>query len=131
MKFVVLGATGGIGLEIVRQAIERGHSVTAFVPNPAAMNGFRDRIAILQGNLLNRADMEHAISSHDAILSGFGPRVPISKADKTLLRDFATTLTGAMGRTGVKLRSTSGGQLPLIVRRSSDAGRAASDRASA
>jgi len=28
MKLVVLGATGGIGLEIVRQAIEHEHSVS-------------------------------------------------------------------------------------------------------
>ncbi|MCU1299595.1 MAG: hypothetical protein JWO91_3873 [Acidobacteriaceae bacterium] len=34
MKLVVLGATGGTGLEIVRQAIERGHSVTAFARAP-------------------------------------------------------------------------------------------------
>jgi putative NADH-flavin reductase len=102
MKLVVLGATGGTGLEIVRQAIDRGHSVTAFVRNPAAMNGFRERIAIVQGNLLTSAEMDHAIAGHDAILSGFGPRVPVSKADKTLLRDFATTLTGAMRKTGVK-----------------------------
>ena len=34
MKLVVLGATGGTGLEIIRQAVERGHSVTAFVRSP-------------------------------------------------------------------------------------------------
>jgi uncharacterized protein YbjT (DUF2867 family) len=38
MKFVVLGATGGIGLEIVRQAIHHGHSVTAFVRPPNRSN---------------------------------------------------------------------------------------------
>jgi len=38
MKFVVLGATGGTGLEIVRQAIERGHSVTALVRSPGFDN---------------------------------------------------------------------------------------------
>src|SRR6266481_3177635 len=32
MKLIVLGATGGTGLEIVRLAIEHGHSVTAFGP---------------------------------------------------------------------------------------------------
>jgi putative NADH-flavin reductase len=30
MNLVVLGARGGIGLEIVREAIEHSHSVTAF-----------------------------------------------------------------------------------------------------
>jgi putative NADH-flavin reductase len=28
MKLLVLGATGGVGLEIVRQAVERGHACT-------------------------------------------------------------------------------------------------------
>ena len=102
MQLVVLGATGGIGLEIVRQAIARGHSVTAFVRNRAALDRFRSRIAILEGNLLNPVEMAPAISGQDAIVSGFGPRVPIAKTDKTLLRDFARTLTGAMRETGVK-----------------------------
>ena len=39
MKLVVLGATGGTGLELVRQAIERGHSVTALVRSPEKLNG--------------------------------------------------------------------------------------------
>jgi len=44
MRLVVLGATGGTGLEIVRQATERGHSVTALVRSPDRLKAFRDRI---------------------------------------------------------------------------------------
>ena len=55
MKLVVLGATGGTGLEIVRQAIERGHSVTALVRSPDRLNAFRSRIIVEQGDLLNSA----------------------------------------------------------------------------
>jgi putative NADH-flavin reductase len=57
MKFVVLGATGGTGLEIVRQAIERGHSVTAFVRSPERLDGLAHRIAVIQGDLLNSAEL--------------------------------------------------------------------------
>jgi putative NADH-flavin reductase len=96
MKLAVLGATGGVGLEIVRQAIERGHSVTAFVRSPERLTPFQDRISVNQGNLLNSSELERAIEGHDAVLSGFGPRVPIAKADANLLRDFAATLTTAM-----------------------------------
>jgi putative NADH-flavin reductase len=102
MKLVVLGATGGTGLEIVRQAIKHGHSVTAFVRSPQRLKQFRDRITIKQGDLLNAAELELAIKSHDAVLSGFGPRLPIAKADANLLRDFAIALTTAMQHTGVR-----------------------------
>jgi putative NADH-flavin reductase len=102
MKFVVLGATGGIGLEIVRQAIQQGHSVTAFVRSPEPLKPFADRITIKQGDLLNPAELAKAISGHDAILSGFGPRVPIAKTDANLLRNFASALTTAMHQVNVR-----------------------------
>jgi putative NADH-flavin reductase len=41
MKLVVLGATGGTGLEIVSQAIDRGHSVTAFCSHSSASFRFQ------------------------------------------------------------------------------------------
>jgi putative NADH-flavin reductase len=102
MKLVVLGATGGTGFEIVRRAIEHGHSVTAFVRSAERLKPFGDRIAVKQGDLLNVAELERAIGGHDAILSGFGPRVPIAKADANLLRDFATALTAAIQRADVR-----------------------------
>src|SRR2546428_13712349 len=89
MKLVVLGATGGMGLEIVRQAIEHGHSVTALVRSPDRLKPFRDRMTVTQGNLLNSSDLKRAIKGHDAVLSAFGPRVPVSKADVHLLQQFA------------------------------------------
>jgi putative NADH-flavin reductase len=101
MKLVVLGATGGTGLEIVRQAIERGHSVTALVRSPERLKPFRDRIIVKQGDLLNPAELEQVIQNQDAVLSGFGPRVPVSKADANLLQRFAVALTSAMVHAGI------------------------------
>jgi putative NADH-flavin reductase len=102
MKLIVLGATGSTGLEIVRQSIEHGYSVTTFVRSPERLKPFRDRITIKQGNLLDPAGLEEAIQGHDSVLSAFGPRVPISKADANLLQQFAVALTSAMPRAGVK-----------------------------
>jgi len=39
MRILVVGATGGTGREIVRQGLERGHDVTAFVRNPKRLGG--------------------------------------------------------------------------------------------
>jgi putative NADH-flavin reductase len=102
MKLIVLGATGGTGLQIVRQAVERGHDVTALVRSPERLHGFKDRINARQGDVLNPAELESAIQGHDAVLSAFGPRVPISKADANLLQRFAVALTTAMPRASVK-----------------------------
>jgi len=102
MKLVVLGATGGIGLEIVRQAIEHGHAVTAFIRSPERLRGFQGRIRVIQGDVLNSVELARAIEGHDAVLSGFGPRVPIAKSDVNLLRQFAVALTTAMQRAGVR-----------------------------
>ena len=102
MKLVVLGATGSTGLEIVRQAIEYGHSVTAFVRSPERLKSFRDRISVKEGNLLDAAELEPVIKGHDAVLSAFGPRVPIAKGDANLLRQFAVALTSSMPRAGVR-----------------------------
>lgn len=96
MKLVVLGATGGTGMKIVSRALELGHSVTAFVRTPAKLREFADRITIAQGNLLNSAELAHVLEGHDAALSAFGPRYPVSKAEAHLLQQFSVALTDGM-----------------------------------
>ena len=102
MKLLVLGATGGTGLEIVRQATQRGHHTTAFVRSPEKLKPFNGRINLEQGNLLDSIQLEKVIQGHDAVLSAFGPRVPVSKTDAHLLEQFATGLTQAMLHTAVR-----------------------------
>ena len=102
MEVLIVGATGGTGRQIVSQAIERGHSVTAFVRAPDPLRMFGDRIVVIQGNLLNRSELRRALEGQDAVLSSFGPRVPVSKEDATLLQRFGVALTGAMLQTGIR-----------------------------
>ena len=102
MRLVVLGATGGTGQEVVRQAVEQGHRVTALVRTPESLKKLGHRIVVVQGDLLNLAELEQVTAGHDAVLSGFGPRLPVSRKDASLLRQFAAGLTGAMLNTGVR-----------------------------
>ena len=102
MKLVVLGATGGTGRELVRESLEHGHSVTAFVRNAAPLSEFQDRIRVVEGDLLDRGALSKVFENHNAVLSGFGPRVPLAKADVHLLEQFAAVLTGAMQDANVR-----------------------------
>ena len=102
MKLLVLGATGGVGQAIVRQAIEGRHNVTAFVRSPDALKPFDDRITIIRGNPLNSAELRRVIEGHDAILSGLGPRVPLKKEDADLHHRFGLALSEAMLQDGVR-----------------------------
>ena len=102
MKILVLGATGGIGLEIVRQAARRDHKVTAFVRAPERLKSIEERFGVIQGDPLSCAELARAIEDQDAVLSGFGPRVPIAKTDSTLLHRFGVALSDAMREVGVR-----------------------------
>ena len=100
MKLVMLGATGRVGVQLVQQALERGHSVTAFVRSAERLAPFAKRIHILQGNLLSSDRLGEVLQGHDIVLSSFGPRQPIPRTDTGLLRNFALALTAAMSNGG-------------------------------
>jgi putative NADH-flavin reductase len=102
MKLLILGATGGIGLELVHQAMERSHSVTALVRRRDRLQSLAGRISILEGDVLSTDTLCAAAAGHDAVLSGFGPRVPIAKTDHDLLQRFAVTLTQALQAASVR-----------------------------
>lgn len=102
MKVLILGATGGTGLQMVRRSIFSGHKVTAFVRNASALEDFKDQISISTGDPLDPNQLIVALEGQDAVLSGFGPRVPIAKSDVHLLRTFATSVTTAMEQSAVR-----------------------------
>jgi len=101
-KLLILGATGGTGLEIINQALDRGHSITTLVRLPDRLEPLRNRITVEQGDLLSIPDLERAMAGHDAVLSAFGPRVPIAKSDTDLLTRFAVALINGMRRARVR-----------------------------
>jgi putative NADH-flavin reductase len=73
MKIIVFGATGGTGREIVSQAIQQGHSVTAFARNAASLPAARG-LRVLEGDVLDPGAAAEAIWGQSAVLSALGPR---------------------------------------------------------
>jgi len=72
MRVVVFGATGGTGTNVVGQALAAGHEVVAAVRRPAAVQA-RDRLAIVQCDVLDAAAVAAAMTGGDAVICTIGP----------------------------------------------------------
>jgi len=100
MKLFVIGATGRVGREIVKQALVRGHDVTAFVRSPESVTLKNERLTVLKGNVMDENQLFDTMENHDAVLSALGPREVFKPS--SLLHDSALATTRAMQRSGVK-----------------------------
>ena len=73
MKLTIFAATGGIGRQLLEQALAAGHDVTAVVRDPRRLpEGVRSARADLASP--DPAVLESAVEGADAVLSGLGPR---------------------------------------------------------
>lgn len=73
LKLTIFVATGGIGREIVAQAVNAGHNITAVVRNPSKLSA-AVRIVTADLATADGATLESAISGANAVLSALGAR---------------------------------------------------------
>lgn len=93
MKLTVLGATGGIGQEIVRQALGSGHQVTAVVRDPARLTVTGTGLEVFRTDLTDPEALRPAVAGRDAVLSGLGAR---RRKDAGVASRLTRTVLGAM-----------------------------------
>jgi len=99
MNLAIFGATGNTGLELVKQALEKGHHVTAFVRNPSRMAIEHDRIALVTGDAFDPASVAEAIQGQDAVVCALGS----SDLKKTTIRTEGTAnIIKAMKEQGIQ-----------------------------
>lgn len=91
MKIIVFGASGGTGKEIVRQGIEQGHTVTAFVRDAAAFT-VQENLKVVVGDVFDAQAVSSAISGNRAVLSALGARS--LKREDVLSRAIPNILAG-------------------------------------
>lgn len=99
MRHFILGATGGIGRQLVDQALERHHQVTAFARSPEKLGAARDRSTVIHGDVHKADAMSRALAGHDAVLSALGPPGP---SRNTVTSDSARAIVAAMQTAGVR-----------------------------
>ncbi len=97
MKLLLFGATGGTGKEVLLQALEQGHTVTAIVRSPTKINTQSERLKVIQGDILT-SNLDYAFSDQDAVICCLG--APANKAG-TLRSQGTKNIIDAMKKTKV------------------------------
>lgn len=73
MKLALIGATGGTGRCILRQALLKGdHYIRALVRSPEKLEIEDPKLEIIKGNILESADVHKTILGTDGVLSALG-----------------------------------------------------------
>jgi uncharacterized protein len=69
MNILILGATGRVGSQIVTYALHDRHHVTVLVRTPEKIQIHSENLTIIQGNVLNKADIVRAMHGIDVVIS--------------------------------------------------------------
>ena len=81
MKILLIGATGTLGRQIAKQAIEEGHEVRCFVRNPRKASFLQEwGCELTKGNLLNSGDIDYALQDIEVVIDSATGRPEDSKS---------------------------------------------------
>jgi len=100
MRLIVFGSTGGTGLQLIKQALNKGYEVTAFTRNADKIKQSHKGLRILTGDVLDSKAVNSAVQGHDAVLCSLGMK---NVMDKSMLRARGTkNIIHAMDAAGIK-----------------------------
>jgi putative NADH-flavin reductase len=115
MHIALLGAGGHVAQRIAREALERGHQVTAVVRDPAGFQKYDDRLQVVQGDATDAASVARAVKGTDAIVNAISPRPSPSGRAASSLIDAARAVIDGAKQAGVKRLVVVGGAGSLEV----------------
>jgi hypothetical protein len=72
MKIALLGATGFVGSALLKEALDRGHTVTAIVRYPEKLEN-RERLIAKAGDVYDTAVLATLLHGNEAVISAFNP----------------------------------------------------------
>src|SRR5262245_15387236 len=103
-KLAVFGASGRIGAEVVRQALDAGHTVTAVVRGtahlPSQLDPTRPGLTVVTvPGLSDPGPLGPAVAGADAVISGVGPR---RRSDVAVASTATRAILTAMREHGVR-----------------------------
>jgi putative NADH-flavin reductase len=100
MNILIVGATRGIGRQLLEQALTSGHTVTALVRNLQRLATQHERLRIIKGDILDSNSVALAMAGQEAVCCTIGVKAPWPRV--TVFSEGTKNLLQAMKLTGVK-----------------------------
>jgi len=99
MKLLIVGGTGGTGKELIEQALEQGHRLTALVRNPDRVKTSHPNLQVVKGDILDFNIVQDVVQGQDAVLSALGHKKFFVRT--TILSSGTKNIIGAMQKHNV------------------------------
>jgi putative NADH-flavin reductase len=96
VRVLIIGASKGIGLDTVRQALVQGHDVRALARSAAAIGLSNPKLEKVRGDALNHKDVEAALAGVEVVIVTLGVGLSDLFRPVNLFSDATRVLIAAM-----------------------------------
>ena len=100
MNVLIIGASRGIGLEVLKLALDYNHLVTALVRYPEKLNVEDDKLWLEKGDILDVGSISHVLKDQDVVCCTIGINPTFNKV--TVFSEGTKNLIQEMKKAGVK-----------------------------
>jgi putative NADH-flavin reductase len=100
MNLLIIGATRGIGFQLLEKALQGSHAVTALVRDPQKMPKQHDGLRVVQGDILDLWTVQKAMAQQEAVCVTIG--IGITWKPVTVFSKGTRNVLEAMRQQGVR-----------------------------
>nr|WP_295928603.1 NAD(P)H-binding protein [uncultured Dyadobacter sp.] len=115
MKIALIGATGFVGTQVLKELVSRGHEVTAIARNIQNIDTSSELVTAHASDVLNIDEVAAAVTGHDAVISTYNA----GWTNPNIYNDFlagAKAIQAGVKQAGVKRFLTVGGAGSLEIK---------------
>jgi uncharacterized protein len=99
-RIVIYGATGHAGAQIVKEALDRGYSVTGASRNPKKSTVKNSNFTAIKGDVADADSIKSIVAGADAIIVSVSGNLPDNKPENATTNRAAHAMVKALGEMG-------------------------------